>query len=63
MEMGQAIAANDAGVVRVIREILNSDIGLKWGEMLVNEGKTVSQSLKQPPPSENFKDFLERKSK
>ncbi len=63
MEMGQTIAAHDAGVVRVIKEILNTDIGLKWREMLVNEGKTISPSLKQPPPSESFKDFLERKSK
>jgi enoyl-CoA hydratase/carnithine racemase len=63
IEMGQAIAEHDAGVVRVIKEILNTDIGLKWREMLVNEGKTASQSLKQLPPSESFKDFLERKPK
>jgi hypothetical protein len=61
--MGQTIAAHDAGAVRVIKEILNTDIGLKWREMLVNEGQTVSLSLKQRLPSESFKDFLERKAK
>lgn len=62
VEMGQAIAANDAATVQVIKEILNRDIGMDWREMLINEAETVSQSLNVPPPKESFKDFLERRS-
>ena len=63
VEMGQAIAANDAKVVQGIKGILTRDIGLSWQEMLLNEVQTVSQSLGVPPPRESFRDFLERKGK
>jgi enoyl-CoA hydratase/carnithine racemase len=63
VEMGQAIAANDAGAVQGIKEILLRDIGMSWRDMLVNEAQTVSRSLRVPPPRESFKDFLERKAK
>jgi len=62
VEMGQAIANNDTMTVQVIKEILNTNIGISWREMLINEAQTVSQSLNMPPPQESFKDFLERKS-
>lgn len=63
IEMGQAIAANDAGAVQGIKEILLRDIGMSWSDMLLNESQTISRSLKVPPPRESFKDFLERKAK
>ena len=63
IEMGQAIAANDATTVQVIRDIMIRDIGMSWREMLLNETRTVSQSLRTPPPQEGFKDFLKRKAK
>ena len=63
IEMGQAIAANDAGAVQGIKEILLRDIGMSWPDMLLNESQTISRSLKVPPPRESFKDFLERKAK
>ena len=62
LEMGQAIAANDAGTVQVIKEIVNRDIGMSWQEMQKNESRTMSNSLKSPPPRESFKDFLKRKA-
>ena len=62
VEVGQAIAANDATTVQVIREIMIRDIGMSWREMLLNETRTVSQSLKSPPPQESFRDFLNRKT-
>jgi len=63
VEMGQAIAANDARVVQGIKGMLTRDIGLSWREMLLNEVQTVSQSLGVPPPRESFRGFLERKGK
>ena len=63
VEMGQAIAANDAKVVQGIKGILTRDIGLSWREMLLDEVQTVSQSLGVPPPRESFRDFLERRGK
>jgi len=63
IEMGQAIAANDATVVQGIKEMLIRDIGMGWREMLLNEAQTVSQSLGVPPPQESFRDFLERKTR
>lgn len=63
VEMGQAIAANDARVVQGIKGILTRDIGLSWREMLLDEVQTVSQSLGVPPPRESFRDFLERRGK
>ena len=63
VEMGQAIAANEARVVQGIKEILTRDVGLGWREMLRNEVQTVSRSLGAPPPRESFRDFLERKGK
>lgn len=63
VQMGQAIAANDATVGQAIKELLIRDIGLGWREMLLNEAQTVSQSLKVAPPKESFKGFLERKAK
>jgi len=63
VEMGQTIAANDAATVQVIRDIMIRDIGMSWREMLLNETRTVSQSLKSPPPQESFRNFLNRKTK
>ena len=63
LEMGQTIAANDPTTVQVIRDILVRDIGMSWQEMQLNEYRTVSESLKSPPPQESFKDFLKRKTK
>lgn len=63
VEMGQAIASNDATTVQGIKEILLRDIGMNWREMLLNEAQTVSQSLRAPPPRESFRDFLERKAR
>ena len=62
IQMGQAIARNDQATVRIIKEILNGDIGMSWREMLANEAQTVSRSLTMRSPRESFKDFLERKS-
>ncbi|MDP2953710.1 MAG: enoyl-CoA hydratase/isomerase family protein, partial [Chloroflexota bacterium] len=44
LEMGKAIAANNAKVVQGIKGILTQDIGLSWHEMLDNESQTVTQS-------------------
>ena len=63
VEMGQAIAANDATMVQGIKEILIRHIGMGWREMLLNEAQTVSQSLRVPPPGESFRDFLERRAR
>ncbi len=63
VEMGQTIAANDTRTVQTIKDILLQDIGMRWQEMMLNEVRTVSRSLKIPPPKESFKDFLERKSR
>jgi len=63
LEMGQAIAANDAATVQVIREIMTRDIGMSWREMLLNEYQTVSQSVQSPPPEDSFRDFLKRRAK
>ena len=63
VEMGQAIAANDATMVQGIKEILIGHIGMGWREMLLNEAQTVSQSLRVPLPRESFKDFLERRAR
>jgi enoyl-CoA hydratase/carnithine racemase len=62
LEMGRTIAANSTGAVQGIKEILLRDIGMSWRDMLVNETQTVSRSVRVPPPSESFKDFLERKA-
>ena len=63
LEMGQAIAANDAATVQVIREIMTRNIGMSWREMLLSEYQTVSRSVQSPPPEESFRDFLKRKAK
>ncbi len=63
VEMGQAIAANDATTVQVIRDIMIRGIGMSWREMLLNETRIVSQSLRSPPPQESFRRFLNRKAK
>ncbi len=63
LEMGQTIAANSPASVQIIKGILDRDIGISWRQMMLNESKTVSQSLRIPPPKESFKDFLERKAR
>lgn len=61
VEMGQTIAANSAMAVQITKEILNHNIGMGWQEMMLNEVRSRSQSLRVPPPRESFKSFLERK--
>ena len=63
VEMGQAIAANNAMAIQVTKEILIQNIGMGWREMLLNEVQKVSQALNVPPPGESFRDFLERKAR
>jgi enoyl-CoA hydratase len=60
MEMGRMIAGNDAAAVQSVREILVSDIGLGWKEMMRNEGQTLARTLKAPPPEESFSGFLKK---
>jgi enoyl-CoA hydratase len=60
MEMGRMIAGNDAAAVQSVREILVSDIGLGWKEMMRNEGRTLARTLKAPPPEESFSGFLKK---
>ena len=63
VEIGQTIAANNTMAVEGIKDIMTRDIGMNWREMLLNEIETASRSLKEPPPRESFKDFLERTGK
>jgi len=62
IEMGRVIAANNPEAVQGIKNIMISDIGMSWREMLLNERQTVIETLKVPPAQESFKDFLERKT-
>ncbi len=63
VEMGQTIGANDVMAVQGIKDIMTRDIGMNWREMLLNETKTAAELLKEPPPRESFKDFLEHRQK
>ena len=63
LEMGRLIAANNPGTVQAIKKMLDEGIGLSWRDMMENEAKIRTQSVKSPPPREAFKDFLERKGK
>ena len=63
LDMGKAIAANNAKVVQGIKGMLIQDIGLSWREMLDNESQTVTQSIGVPSPRDSFKDFLKRKGR
>lgn len=62
MEVGQSIAVHDATTVQTIKEILGTNMGKSWQEMLLNETETVSRCLKEGPRRELFKGFLERKT-
>ncbi len=61
IDLGKAISANNPASVQGIKEILIRNIGMGWREMLLNEAQMVSESLKQPPPEESFRDFLKRR--
>ena len=63
LEIGYAIAANDAVAVRNMKAILNTGIGMSLKEMMLNEANIVSESGSPPPAKESFKPFLERKKK
>lgn len=63
LEIGQSIAKNDAGTVRLIRKIVNENAGLGARQALANEARNIAESLRPPPPRESFKEFLSRKGK
>ena len=63
LEMGELIANNDVAAVEAIREMLVSDIGMSWRDMLRNEASIIARSVKSPPPEQSFSGFLERKGK
>ena len=63
MEMGRQIAANDAAAVQAVREIMVSEIGLGWRDMMRREAEVVARSVDSPPAEKSFSGFLKRKSK
>ena len=63
MEMGRQIAGNDAAAVQAVREIMVSEIGLNWRDMLRREAEVVARSVDSPPAEKSFSGFLKRKSK
>jgi len=60
MSMAKTIAQNDTAAVQLLKEIMISDIGLSWNEMLQNETGKIQQSLRTPPPDVRFREFLKR---
>ena len=63
MEMGRQIAGNDAAAVQAVREIMVSEIGLSWRDMMRRETEVVARSVDSPPAEKSFSGFLKRKSK
>ena len=62
MEMGRQIAGNDAAAVQAVREIMVTEIGLNWRDMLRREAEVVARSVDSPPAEKSFSGFLKRKS-
>ena len=63
MEMGRQIAGNDAAAVQAVREIMVSEIGLSWRDMLRREGEVVARSVASPPAEKSFSGFLKRRAR
>jgi enoyl-CoA hydratase len=63
MEMGRQIAGNDDDAVQAVREIMVSEIGLSWRDMLRREAEVVARSVDSPPAEKSFSGFLKRKAK
>ena len=63
VEMGELIASNDTAAVEAVREMLVGDIGMNWYDMLRNEARIITRSVKPPPPQQSFSGFLERRGK
>jgi len=63
MEMGRQIAGNAAAAVQAVREIMVTEIGLSWRDMLRRESEVVARSVDSPPAEKSFSGFLKRKSK
>ncbi|HLG72637.1 MAG TPA: enoyl-CoA hydratase/isomerase family protein [Chloroflexota bacterium] len=60
--MGRQIAANKPGAVRAIKQLLSEHVGRGWHEMLLAERSARVEKVEPPPPpTEAFKDFLDRK--
>src|SRR6201993_4248517 len=61
LEMGQAIATNDARMVQGIKRLLHEEIGMGWRDRFNTEEDARATWLAAGHPREGFKDFLERK--
>ena len=60
MEMGKQIAGSDAAAVQAVREIMVTEIGLSWHDMLRREAEVVARSVDSPPAEKSFSRFLKR---
>jgi 2-(1,2-epoxy-1,2-dihydrophenyl)acetyl-CoA isomerase len=61
VEMGRAIAKNDARMVQGIKRLLHDQIGMGWRDRFNTEEDARATWLAAGHPREGFKDFLERK--
>jgi 2-(1,2-epoxy-1,2-dihydrophenyl)acetyl-CoA isomerase len=61
LEMGQAIATNDARMVQGIKRLLHEEIGMGWRDRFNTEEDARATWLAAGHPREGFKDFLGRK--
>src|SRR5437667_1192576 len=62
LEMGQAIAKNDARMVQGIKRLLHEEIGMGWRDRFNTEEDARATWLAAGHPREGFKDFLDRKA-
>jgi enoyl-CoA hydratase/carnithine racemase len=62
IELGQAIAKNDARMVQGLKRLLHEQIGMGWREQYDNEEAARATWLLAGHPREGFKDFLARKA-
>src|SRR5437016_6689577 len=61
LEMGQAIAKNDARMVQGIKRLLHEEIGMGWRDRFNTEEDARATWLAAGHPREGFKEFLGRK--
>jgi len=61
IDMGRQIAGNKPEAVSGIKELLSEHIGRSWPEMLEAEREFRAVKLEPPPPTEAFREFLEKK--
>ena len=61
LEMGQAIAKNDARMVQGIKRLLHEGMGLDWRGRYDLEDEARATYLSAGHPRDGFKDFLARK--